>query len=635
MLLQRLRQFSMVADERSIVAAAARLRIAQPALSRQLATLEREVGVALLVRERRGIRLTPAGDALRRGVAELSEILDAGVQAAVDAQAGTSGAVRLGIARMALDCAGVSNAIATIRREMPGIRLDVAEVNSLDQARALRTRELDVAVGFADHEGDALVKRDVLFEEVMDAVILGATHPLAKRPRVSVAELRDMPCLVLRQGMATGYPQMNAALRDAGINRLEEHATIEALYLLAAAGHGWVIAARSQADVPPYGTVVIPLSDLAFPLPVSLRWRGSDRARATQNVMDVLRLCLSPAAERVAQPTRRVSMPGAPRPNDIELTQLHAFLAAVEEGSMSAAAGRLQVTQSGISRRVSALEHAVGCALVDRATHGVFATSAGEAFRVSAEAAVRLADKAVARAQMAAGQFAGICRIGSMPPELTGGLQNLAMRRVVQELPGIRIELAELLPEKQSELLLAGEIDIGVGGMFPGMEVHPSLSSIQLYEDVVDGVMLVEGHPLASRAWITAGELASEPFLFIDRPRGRRVHDAVMRALAPLGVGRVDASHAGPREIWRAIAGGSGWTIATRAQRSRPPRGLVGVPLEGLNIPWGIGLLWRRDEPDVAVRQVLEIFRTTRNPEIAVVVATVRADRRPATQLAI
>jgi DNA-binding transcriptional LysR family regulator len=622
-LLRRLRQFSVVAEEGSIVAAAARLRIAQPALSRQLATLEREAGVTLFVRERRGIRLTPAGEALREGVAELSAVVDAGVRAAIDAHAGTTGDVRLGVARMALDCAGVSNAIATIRREMPGIRLDVAEVNSLDQARALRTRELDVAVGFADHEGDALVRREVLFEEVMDAVILGASHPLAKRPRLSVADLRDIPCLVLRQGMVTGYPQMNVALRQAGITRLEEHGTIEALYLLAAAGHGWVIASRSQADVPPYGTVVIPMSDLAFPLPVSLRWRGADRARATQNVMDVLRLSLAPAADRTSQ-ARRASPAGSSRPNDIEMTQLQAFLAAIEEGSMSAAAGRLQVTQSGVSRRVSALEQAVGCALVDRATHGVFATSAGEAFRDCAERAVRLADKAVTRAQMAAGQFAGVCRIGAMPPELTGGLQNVAMQRVVREFPGIRIELAELLPEKQSELLLAGEIDIGVGGAFPGMELHPSLSGIRLFEDVIDGVMLVEGHPLASRAWVTASELAHEPFLFIDRPRGRRVYDAVMRALTPLGLGHVDASHAGPREIWRAIAGGTGWTIATRAQRSRPPRGLVGIPMEGLNIPWGIGLLWRRDEQDPAVRQVLEVFRTTRNPEIAVVVATVR-----------
>ncbi len=296
---------------------------------------------------------------------------------------------------------------------------------------------------------------------------------------------------------------------------------------------------------------------------------------------------------------------------------------------MSAAAGRLRVTQSGVSRRIGALERAIGCRLVDRAPHGVFPTSAGEALRPGAEEVVRLAERAITRAQMAAGEVAGVCRIGAMPPELTGGLQNLAIERVGRDHPRIRIELAEMLPERQSELLRAGEIDIGVGGSFPGMEVHPALSSIQVFEDVIDGIVLAAGHPLASSAWIRASDLANEPFLFIDRPRGRRLYDAVMAALAPLGVERVDASHAGPREVWSAVAGGVGWTIATRSQRARPPHGLVGVPLEGLNIPWGIGLIWRRDEQDASVRQVLETFRTTRNPEIAVVVATVRAEPAP------
>lgn len=64
MKLVRLRYFVAVVEERSFTRAAAKLRIAQPALSRQIRTLENEVGVELLVRDGRAFKLTPAGEVL-------------------------------------------------------------------------------------------------------------------------------------------------------------------------------------------------------------------------------------------------------------------------------------------------------------------------------------------------------------------------------------------------------------------------------------------------------------------------------------------------------------------------------------------------------------------------------------------
>src|ERR1041384_2675104 len=60
--LRHLRYFVAVAEEHSFVQAARRLRVAQPALSRQIRDLETEVGVALFHRLPRGVRLTPAGE---------------------------------------------------------------------------------------------------------------------------------------------------------------------------------------------------------------------------------------------------------------------------------------------------------------------------------------------------------------------------------------------------------------------------------------------------------------------------------------------------------------------------------------------------------------------------------------------
>ena len=623
MLLQRLRLYETVLDEGSIVAAAKIVRLAQPALSRQMVALEREVGVALMHRERRGVSPTPAGQVLRIAALDLMARLDEAVHAAVDAHAGTSGSVRLGVTRLALDTPRVTRAIAAVRGQWPGIRLHVTDAPSLHQAHALRARELDVAIGFSDNEGDALVRREVLYEETIDAVLLPPFHPLAKKTSVHISELRGERFITMRRPLVGGYVPMYQALHDAGITDMEEHESTDGLFAMVAAGRGWAMLSRTRMQSPPPGTVVVPLRGIAFQLPASLRWRGTDRSRATQNVVTSLRNAFAGGMPR---PAERRSPRITSRVQDVEIEQLVAFLAAVEEGSMSGAAIRLRLTQSGVSRRVRALERAVGCPLVERVTHGVFATNAGEAFRTRAEQVVRLADVALARARFAAGDVAGVCRIGALAPEITGGLQHLAMRRVTEELPRVRIELAEMLPDRQIELLRSGEIDIGLGESFVASQAPAELSSVELMEDVIDSVLLPEGHALATQAWVRPDELADEPFLFIERDRARRFYDTVLGTLGELGLASdIVGTHGGVREVWRLIAAGRGWTLGTRGQRARPPVGLVGVPLEGLHIPWGVSLLWRRNEESATVRQVLDVFRTTKNPEVAVVVATVRA----------
>jgi DNA-binding transcriptional LysR family regulator len=149
---------------------------------------------------------------------------------------------------------------------------------------------------------------------------------------------------------------------------------------------------------------------------------------------------------------------------------------------------------------------------------------------------------------------------------------------------------------------------------------------VLLTEDPVDCVMVASDHAWASRAWVTAADLAEEPFVFVERRDAPRVYDAVMQGFAEIGLSPAFGPTAsGPRAVWRCVADGLGWTIGSRSQRSNPPHGLAPVPVEGLHISWGIALLWRRDESDPLVRQVLDVFRETRNPDVPVVVATVRA----------
>jgi monoterpene epsilon-lactone hydrolase len=104
---------------------------------------------------------------------------------------------------------------------------------------------------------------------------------------------------------------------------------------------------------------------------------------------------------------RSVVLPFPQAPEAIELRHLRAFVAVAEELSFSRAAERLYLSQPALSRQISALERLLGCELLNRSTHGVEPTLAGDALLDKARAVLRDVDAAVQRAQSVGGELVG------------------------------------------------------------------------------------------------------------------------------------------------------------------------------------------------------------------------------------
>lgn len=184
--LRHMRYFVAVAEERNITRAAGRLRVAQPALSRQLTDLEDELGVKLLERGRHGVRVTPAGgEFLRRAKSVLADAARA-ADAARIAGGSISGRLSVGFPT-GLHLDHLAPAVSAFRERHPQVVFDFRYGLRAAQMKGLREGELDVA--YVDVPGPLHGMDHCVVWRVPFAVAMPDTHRLTKRKSLSLIDL--------------------------------------------------------------------------------------------------------------------------------------------------------------------------------------------------------------------------------------------------------------------------------------------------------------------------------------------------------------------------------------------------------------------------------------------------------------
>jgi molybdate transport repressor ModE-like protein len=194
---KRLRILRAVADHGSFSAAAESLYLSQSAVSQQVATLEREVGMALLDRTREGATLTEAGrvlvDHANAAIARLDE-----AERELAALAGLEGGeVRIASFPSA-SATLLTSAVSDFVGRYPKVRITVAEEEPEESLPRLRAGQLDVALSFDYPDVPASEERDLEYSLLLTEsmhIALPPTHRLADRGRVPLGELRDEPWL--------------------------------------------------------------------------------------------------------------------------------------------------------------------------------------------------------------------------------------------------------------------------------------------------------------------------------------------------------------------------------------------------------------------------------------------------------
>jgi DNA-binding transcriptional LysR family regulator len=276
--LRHLRAFVALAETLHFGKAAERLHLSQPPLSRQIRQLEDQLGVALFARSTQRVELTEAGRAFlpeARGVLAQTERAISAARAA-----GRGEVLKLEVGYLiALDHGPVAQIIAAFRAASPGVTISIAHMSSLEQVAALRDGRIDI--GFARlpiaHRGlSCLTVGSDNF-----VAVLPTAHPLAKKRRIDLLDLRDEGFVMLE---TRRHPNFQAATLDvcrvAGLTPriTHESESLQNIVVMVASGLGIGLVPASVAAFRAPGVVFRPLKGAAGELAVEsgLLWRPRD-----------------------------------------------------------------------------------------------------------------------------------------------------------------------------------------------------------------------------------------------------------------------------------------------------------------------------------------------------------------------
>jgi len=196
---RHLRYFVSIADAGSFSKAATQLRVAQPALSRQIRDLERELGLRLFDRAERRVRLTPEGNDLLRRSRDALQVVETLRDRARSFESGTAGILRVGASPQVLQSV-IAGFLPRYRRAHPGVEVELAEDGAVRVLDLVERGELQLAL--VTLPIPPTLHARVLFPANILAVI-PETNALARRRKIELAELATEPLLFLRPGFAT------------------------------------------------------------------------------------------------------------------------------------------------------------------------------------------------------------------------------------------------------------------------------------------------------------------------------------------------------------------------------------------------------------------------------------------------
>ena len=289
--LRHLRYFVTVAELLNFTKAATRLRVAQPALSRQIRDLEDELGAPLLERGPRFVKLTEAGTVFLPEAKAVLQRADEATQAVRAVVRGERGQIHVGYAPSPtvelLPCA-----LHTFQNLAPGVRVNLHDLSSEEMLRGLNDGKLDLCLLVRLSAKSMRGLKFEMLREYPTCVAMSPNHPLAKLKHVSPKQIANEPLLAFTRA---DYPEYHTMLEElfkpfgTRPRVVEEHDSAPGLIAATEIGRGLAIVPSCMGILAGGRITLRPLHPAPPPLPVGAAYNPKKFPVAAQKFLQAAR----------------------------------------------------------------------------------------------------------------------------------------------------------------------------------------------------------------------------------------------------------------------------------------------------------------------------------------------------------
>jgi DNA-binding transcriptional LysR family regulator len=298
--LAQLRAFLIALEEGSLNRAATRLRTSQSALSRQMQTLEAEIGGPLLERTASGVRPTDAGHALASSLPSVLAQYDAAIAEARRLARGQRDLFRVGYLGSAAQIF-LDPALFALRRVHPEVKVKLLDLSPGEQIAALRKGEIDLAL--IGQEG-SLLSTEFYTRKLTTlpvVAVMPADHPLASRKQISLKELCGERFI--------SSPEEDLPGRDRWITQLcrrvgfrpkfvQEATSLSNMFTLIGSEGAVTLVPAYLKSFPVAGVAMVQLSDTKATWDFLVVWQRGRTAKSLRTLLDALAASASACEER-------------------------------------------------------------------------------------------------------------------------------------------------------------------------------------------------------------------------------------------------------------------------------------------------------------------------------------------------
>lgn len=287
--LRHLRYFVAVAEELHFSRAAERMGIAQPPFSQQIKMLEQEVGAMLLLRTKRSVELTAAGNVFLIEARKTLAQADQALRMARRAARGEVGQLAMGFVSSAV-YGKFASVFGLMRARHPDVALVLHDLTSEEQFDAMKAHRIDVGLVRPPTLATEDFELHVVWREPL-MVVLHEQNPLARKKRISIAALAHESFLLVPRPLGPGfYDQVVGLCAAAGFvpRVIQEARSTQTIVSLIAGGMGVSIVPASMQTLQRTGIVYRPLQPPVPTTDLAVLWRRNDTSPVLESFLKIV-----------------------------------------------------------------------------------------------------------------------------------------------------------------------------------------------------------------------------------------------------------------------------------------------------------------------------------------------------------